>query len=93
MKPSIWKSRKFWIMVYDTLISLIVNVGCVYLFPQVKDVILIITGILQAPVLFVIGAIAYEDGVFMKTSSNEAMVSAQLDANKQVMYKQASPVQ
>jgi hypothetical protein len=94
MKPSIWQSRKFWIMIFDTVISLIINVGCVYVFPSAKDMILVITGILQAPILFVIGAIAYEDGVFMKTQSNETMVNAQLDANKQVMYKQAAqPVQ
>ena len=66
MKPNIWKSRKFWIMVVDVVVSLIVTVGGWYLAPEVLDRIISVVGILQAPVLFVIGAIAYEDGKFMQ---------------------------
>jgi hypothetical protein len=68
MKPSIWKSRKFWIMVWDVIISLVTNVGVVFLFPEAKEIVKILTGILQAPVLLVIGAIAYEDAAYMNAT-------------------------
>jgi hypothetical protein len=64
-KPSIWKSRKFWIMVWDTIVSLVLSIVVPYFVPSAKDMIVLLIGILQAPVLFVIGAIAYEDGVAM----------------------------
>jgi hypothetical protein len=68
MKPSIWKSRKFWIMIWDTVVSLVLSLGVPYFFPQFKDMIVILIGILQAPVLFLIGAIAYEDAAYMSTT-------------------------
>jgi hypothetical protein len=61
-KPSVFKSRKFWIMIFDVLVSLTVTVGGWYLAPAILDKVVAIIAILQAPVLFVIGAIAYEDG-------------------------------
>lgn len=62
MKPSIFKSRKFWIMVVDVVVSLVVTIGGWYLTPEIMDKVVVVIGILQAPILFVIGAIAYEDG-------------------------------
>jgi hypothetical protein len=64
-KPSIWKSRKFWIMVWDTIVSLVLSIVVPYFVPSAKDMIVLLIGILQAPVLFVIGAIAYEDAAAM----------------------------
>jgi len=65
MKPNLFLSRKFWIMVVDVVVSLVVTVGGWYLTPAVLDKIISVIAILQAPVLFVIGAIAYEDGKFL----------------------------
>lgn len=70
MKPSIWKSRKFWIMLADVVVSLIVTVGGWYLSPPLMDKIVAIIAILQAPVLFVIGAIAYEDKAAIEANNS-----------------------
>ena len=59
---SLFKSRKFWLMLWDVVISLVVTVGGWYLAPDQLDKITAIVAILQAPVVFLIGAIAYEDG-------------------------------
>jgi hypothetical protein len=66
MKPSIFKSRKFWLMIFDLVVSLIITIGGWYLAPAIMDKIVTIIGILQAPIIFLIGAIAYEDGQAMK---------------------------
>lgn len=58
---TLWKSRKFRIMVYDTVVSLVTVIGGWFLAPDMMDKIITVIGILQAPVLFVIGGIAYED--------------------------------
>lgn len=68
-KPSIWKSRKFWILIFDVIVSLIVTLSGWYLAPAVQDRIVTLIGILQAPVLFLIGAIAYEDAASMHAES------------------------
>lgn len=73
MKPNIFKSRKFWLMIWDVIVSLILTIGGWFLVPDAIDKISIVVGILQAPVIFLIGAIAYEDGKFMDNAprSNE----------------------
>ena len=80
-KPSIWKSRKFGIMVWDTIVSLVLTVGAVYFFPQVKELIVTLIGILQAPVLFVIGAIAYEDKAAMASQIQKYIIDSQYTAS------------
>ena len=40
MKPSIFKSRKFWLMIFDLVVSLIITVGGWYLAPAIMDKIL-----------------------------------------------------
>ena len=55
------QSRKFKIMLFDTLISLIVTLATWYLSPADLHKVLTLIGILQAPVLAVIGGIAVED--------------------------------
>lgn len=66
MTVPIWKSRKFLIMMTDVVISLIVTICGWYLAPEVLDRIITIVGILQAPIVFVIGAIAYEDAALKR---------------------------
>ena len=65
MKPSIFKSRKFWIMVSDTVVSLVVFFGGLYLTEATMAQVVQLIAILQVPVAFLIAAIAYEDGAFM----------------------------
>ena len=48
-------------MIFDVVVSLVVTLTGWWLAPDIVDKIVTIVGILQAPVLFVIGAIAYED--------------------------------
>ena len=64
------KSRKFWLMVWDVVISLVIAVGGWYLAPDQLDKITTIIGILQAPVVFLIGAIAYEDAARFASDSH-----------------------
>lgn len=59
---NLWNSRKFRILIVDTVIALIVTLAGWFFAPDVLDKILIVIGILQAPVVAVIGGIAYEDG-------------------------------
>jgi hypothetical protein len=59
-------SRKFLILLFDTVVSL-------SLYYNAVDPVLI--GILQAPVLFVIGGIAYEDGS-AKSSPNTTVINS-----------------
>jgi hypothetical protein len=70
-KPSIFKSRKFWIMVWDTVVSLTLSFVVPQFFPEMKDTIVLLVGILQAPVLFVIGAIAYEDAAVIAATGGQ----------------------
>jgi len=57
-----WQSRKFRVLVYDAVVAIITLVATQFLAPDYADLVLTVIGILQAPVLFVIGGIAYEDG-------------------------------
>ena len=52
-------------MFWDVVVSLFVTVGGWYLAPTVLDKIVAVIAILQTPVLFLIGAIAYEDKAAM----------------------------
>ena len=67
MKPSIWKSRKFWIMVADFVVSGVLYFGAKYIAPAAFEDVQWLILSLQAPVAFLIGAIAYEDAAFMKS--------------------------
>lgn len=55
------RSRKFWLLVMDALISSIVYFGGKYLAPQAMDDLKFIIAGWQPIVLLVIGAIAAED--------------------------------
>ncbi len=56
------KSRKFLILMVDTLIALVGFILVTFIGEPYFGYFTVVWGILQAPVVFVIGAIAYEDG-------------------------------
>lgn len=58
---SLWESRKFRIMIYDTAVALIMFVLSHFFGPDVKEAVVELIAILQAPILVVIGGIAVED--------------------------------
>jgi hypothetical protein len=58
---SLWESRKFRIMVYDTAVALVMFVLSHFFGPEVKEAVIELIAILQAPILVVIGGIAVED--------------------------------
>ena len=68
-KPNLFKSRKFWIMIFDVVVSLVVTIGGWYLAPAVLDRIISIIAILQPTILLLIAAIAYEDKAAMETAA------------------------
>ena len=59
---SLFKSRKFWILLVDTIVALVGFILATWAGEDAVKIFTTIWGILQAPVVFVIGSIAYEDG-------------------------------
>jgi len=58
---SLMKSRKFWLMMFDLLISVTVFFVTKYAGPAYSDDALFLIGVMQAPILFVIMGITVED--------------------------------
>ena len=56
------RSRKFLVLVLDVVISLLLYFGSKYAAPAVLDDMTFVIAVLQPVALFLIGAIAYEDG-------------------------------
>jgi hypothetical protein len=60
------KSRKFWLMVLDVVVSFATYFITKYVNPEMtKDILFVIAG-LQPVIVTLIGAIAYEDGKNME---------------------------
>jgi len=59
---SLIRSRKFWLMILDTVVSLITYFVGIYLAPHAAEQILTVIALLQPVFVTLIGAIAYEDG-------------------------------
>lgn len=55
-------SRKFWLLILDTVISLVLYFGTKYLTPAAMDDVRILILALQPVFVVIIGSIAYEDG-------------------------------
>ena len=55
------KSRKFWVLVLDTVIALVSYFVTKYAAPSMTDDVLIFIGVLQPVFLMMINAIAKED--------------------------------
>ena len=56
------KSRKFWLLILDTVISLATFFLTKYASPEAVDAALVVIGSLQPVFVMIIAAIAYEDG-------------------------------
>ena len=59
---SLFKSRKFWLMVTDLVVSLTLFFVGKYTSPELFEDIKFVIAALQPVIITVIGAIAYEDG-------------------------------
>ena len=64
MQPvnSLVQSRKFWVLIIDTVVSLITFFGAKYLAPSMAEDVVFLVGAWQAVALAVVVGIAYEDG-------------------------------
>ena len=64
------RSRKFWLMVLDLVISLATYFVTKYVNPELsKDVLFVIAG-MQPVFITIIGAIAYEDAANVRASAD-----------------------
>ena len=66
-KPSIWKSRKFWIMVFDIAVSTATYFLTAYAAPDVAKNILWVIATWQPIVIAVIVSIAAEDVAYLNS--------------------------
>ena len=57
------RSRKFWILVMDLVVSCVLFFGAKYIVPSLFDDVKFLIGILQAPVLFLITAYTVQNSV------------------------------
>ena len=55
-------SRKFWVAMFDLIVSLVLYFGGKYAHPSVAEDMIFLIGAIQPVFLLVIGGIAYEDG-------------------------------
>ena len=65
MKPSIFKSRKFWIAVVDCVVSLAGIWSAALLIPDQAALVVATVAALQLPVIALISGIAKEDAAFI----------------------------
>ncbi len=63
------QSRKFWILILDTVVSLLTYFSAKYLAPAAVDDIKVIIAALQPVALMLIVSIAYEDGQSVKAGA------------------------
>jgi hypothetical protein len=87
---SIFKSRKFWIMVCDTVVSLVTYFVGRYLNPaSVKDILFLI-GALQPVILLVIASIAVQnvEGIKAQADQKVAGIKAQADIEQSIIYQE-----
>ena len=57
-----WKSRKFWYMMVDVVVSITTFFVSKYVAPETSKDILFLIGALQPVVITLIASVAYEDG-------------------------------
>ena len=59
----LWKSRKFWIVVLDVLVSSALYFGAKYMAPEAFADVSFLIKIIQAPVLLLIAALTVQNSV------------------------------
>lgn len=62
------RSRKFWLMILDLVVSLTTYFVAKYVAPEASKDVLMVIGALQPVFVVIIGAIAYEDAARMRLS-------------------------
>ena len=60
-KYPLWKSRKFWILILDVVISCALFFGGKYLGAEEFEVAKFLVAVLQAPIIMLIGAYTYQN--------------------------------
>ena len=73
---SLLRSRKFWLLIFDMIVSTILLAFSQY-WPQHKELAVQIIGIYQLPIVFVIGSLAYEDGKAKAAGTFQPYLDAQ----------------
>lgn len=76
------KSRKFWTLMMDLVISLILYFGGKYMAPSVMEDVRFFIGAMQPVFLFLIAAIAYEDGQESKAMALVAQIESERNSLK-----------
>lgn len=66
-------SRKFWLLVMDTVISLVLFFGAKYLTPSAFDDVKVVIVALQPVFVAIIAAIAHEDAATTKANAIHAL--------------------
>ena len=59
----LWKSRKFWIVILDVLVSSALFFGAKYIAPAAFEDVKFVIGVLQAPILLLIAAYTVQNSV------------------------------
>ena len=70
MKPSLFQSRKFWIMVVDVFLSTIIYFVGQYVSPQIGENVLWLIGAWQPVIFAVVTGITAEDSAYMTAQSS-----------------------
>ena len=73
------RSRKFWLLVMDTVLSITLFFGAKYLAPAAFDDVKFVVAALQPVFITIIGAIAYEDGKLAQNAVTVDMTSEDKD--------------
>ena len=72
---SIFKSRKFWLMLVDVIVSLITYFITKYAAPEMTKDVLMVIGLLQPVIIFVITSITVQNVAAMKYLSKQNAVT------------------
>jgi len=67
MTPNIFKSRKFWLMIFDVVLSNVVFFVTKYAAPELSKDVLWLIGSWQPVIVFLITAIAIEDAAALRS--------------------------
>lgn len=78
--PNIFKSRKFWLMISDVVISSVVYLITAYINGELAEKIIWLIGVWQPVIIAVITGIAIEDAAYMNSSATKAVAEINSDA-------------
>ena len=78
---SLLKSRKFWLMILDTVVSMVTFIVSSY-FPEHLEMAKFFIGSIQPVFIMVIGSVAYEDVANAQAKSRLAVANVEFDAQR-----------